>query len=138
MAKNPLHGSGSMTTQEIVQQSLARTDPGADWKIVYAYMYAGIKSNKFRILRCGNSLFFYKVESPIASNVHLCTTDKQDKLLLALREFFISLKICKFKKIVATVKDPTIIRLIRMAKSPYITIHQTPLPIGYKIELDIN
>ena len=31
-----------MSTQDIVQQSMARTHPGEDWEEIYAYMYHGL------------------------------------------------------------------------------------------------
>ena len=86
-SKNLLHGSGSMTTQEIVKQSVERMEPGADWEMVYGHVYAAIKSDKFRVMRCGNTLLFFKVTPPVASMCHIFTTDKQEDLMHALREF---------------------------------------------------
>lgn len=144
--KNPLHGSGTMTTQEIVQKSVERMEPGADWEMVYSHVYAAIKSNKFRAFRHGNTILFFKVESPIASNAHLFSADPQDKFLEALRAFGKSLKIAGYKKLTGTVRNPSLLRLIRKANSIKFEVHDAPIRaygdtgqiLGYKLEIGIN
>ena len=79
--KDPLHGSGTMTTQEIVKRSIERMEPGADWENIYAHLYHAIKSNKFRAIRHGNTILFFHVKSPEAAQAHLFSADSQDKFL---------------------------------------------------------
>ena len=144
--KNPLHGSGTMTTQEIVKLSVERMEPGADWEMVYGHLYAGIKSNKFRMLRCGDSLLFFKVDAPIASGAHIFSADPQEKLLHALREFGQSLKAAGYKKITGTVRNASLLRLIRKANSIKFQVSDTPIKaygdtgqvLGYKLEIGIK
>jgi hypothetical protein len=145
-SKNPLHGSGTMTTQEIVKRSVERMEPGADWENVYSHVYAAIKSNKFRALRHGDTILFFKVDSPIASQAHLFSADSQDKFLEALVSFGKVLKISKFKKLTGTVRNPSLLRLIRKAKSPTWDVKDTPIRaygdtgqiLGYKLEIGIR
>jgi hypothetical protein len=145
-SKNPLHGSGSMTTQEIVKRSVERMEPGADWENVYSHVYAAIKSDKFRALRCGDTILFFKVDSPIASQAHLFSADPQDKFLDALLEFGKALKAAKYKKLTGTVRNASLLRLIRKANSIKFEVNDTPIRaygdtgqiLGYKLEIGIK
>lgn len=82
-----------LTTQEIVKRSMERMDPSADWENVYSHVYAAIKSNKFRALRHGETILFFQIQSPVASQAHLFSADPQEKFLEALREFGKALKV---------------------------------------------
>jgi hypothetical protein len=88
-----------LTPQEIVKRSMERMDPSADWENVYSHVYAAIKSNKFRALRHGETILFFQVQSPVASQAHLFSADPQEKFLEALREFGKALKISGYKKL---------------------------------------
>jgi hypothetical protein len=136
--KNPLHGTGTMTTQEIVQKSIERSDPGTDWQQVYSYLYHGIQSNKFRMLRNKDSLLFFKVGVPVCSHTHIFTAVSQEDLLKSIRKFIEVLKISGYKKIMASIKNPAILRIIRKAKSPHVVIKETPSSAGYNLEMDIK
>jgi hypothetical protein len=144
--KNPLHGSGTMTTQEIVQKSVERMEPGADWENVYSHIYAAIKSNKFRAMRHGNTILFFKVDSPIASQAHLFSADTQEKFLKALQEFGKSLKIAKYTKLTGIVRNASLLRLLRKANSLKFQVNDTPIKaygdtgqiLGYKLEIGIK
>jgi len=124
-----------MSTQDIVQQSMARTNPGEDWEKTYAYMYHGLQSPHFRLIRRRNSLLFFQVTPPVASHAHLFTADDQEEVKISLQEFVKALKIAGYKKITSKVKNPSIIRLIRMAKLP---VKETKIPGGYSIEVEIK
>ena len=134
--KHHLHGTGSMTTQDIVKKSVQRTEPGVDWENVYAHLEAGVNSNKFRIFRCGNTLLFYKVDTPIANNLHIYTADSQDKLLHAIRQFGHAMVIAGFKQANTVIRDPSMIRLIRKAQSPHFTVTSTPITNGYSVVME--
>jgi len=144
--KNPLHGTGTMTTQEIVQQNVERMEPGQDWKQVYSYLYHGIQSNKFRMLRHHNSLLFFKVESPVASNAHIFTTDKQEDIVKALTAFGRSLHVSGFTQLTAFVRVPSLLRLIRKANSQKFEVHDeavrpygdTGEVTGYKLKINLK
>jgi hypothetical protein len=124
-----------MSTQDIVQQSLARTQPGVDWEEVYAYMYHGLQSPNFRLIRRRNSLLFFQVTPPVARNLHLFTTDDQEELKTSMQEFFKVLKIAGYKKGVGEVENPTILRLMRMAG---IKLKEQKTADGYSFEVEIK
>lgn len=140
-----VYGSGTQTPQEIVKSSLERMEPGADWEMVYGHMYAAIKSDKFRALRHGNTILFFRVQSPIASQAHLFSTDPQDKFLEALREIGKSLKIAGYKKVTGIVRNASLLRLIRKANSIKFQVQDEPIRaygdhgeiLGYKLEIGI-
>lgn len=144
--KNPLHGSGTMTTQEIVKRSVERMEPSADWENLYSHVYAAIQSNKFRALRHGDTILFFKVDSPVASQAHIFSADPQEKLLEALRQFGQSLKIAGYKKLTGIVRNPSLLRLIRKANSIKFEVNDKPIRaygdhgeiLGYNLEIGIK
>jgi len=124
-----------MSTQDIVQKSIERTQPGVDWEEVYAYMYHGLQSPHFRLLRRRNSLLFFQVDPPVARNLHLFTVDDQKELKASMQEFFKALKIAGYKKGVGEVENPTVLRLMRMAG---IELKERKTPSGYSFEVEIK
>jgi hypothetical protein len=125
--KNSLHGSGTMTTQEVVKRSLERMDPSADWENVYSHVYAAIKSDKFRALRHGDTILFFQVQSPVASQAHIFSADPQEKFLEALRQFGQSLKLAGYKKLTGIVRNASLLRLIRKANSIKFEVNDSPI-----------
>jgi hypothetical protein len=127
--KNPLYGSGTKSTQDIVRESLAKTSPSEDWKQAYGAMYAGIKSNKFRMLRHGDSLLFFKVEPPIASNVHIFSTDDPSKMMKAFVEFGKAFKVAGYKQMRGRIsaKNTILLRLMRRANDIGFKISEKPV-----------
>ena len=124
-----------MSTQDIVQQSMARTHPGEDWEEIYAYMYHGLQSPHFRMIRRRNSLLFFQVTPPVARNLHLFTADDQEELKTSMQEFFKVLKIAGYKKGVGEVENPAILRLMRMAG---IKLKEQKTADGYIFEVEIK
>jgi hypothetical protein len=124
-----------MSTQDIVQQSMERTEPGVDWEEVYAYMYHGLQSPNFRMIRRRNSLLFFQVTPPVARNMHLFTTDDQEELKISIKEFFKVLKIAGYKKGVGEVQNPAILRLMRMAG---IKVKEQKTADGYSFEIAVE
>ena len=127
-------GSGTMTTQDIVRQSVERDTPNEDWKNVYAHLHAGLKTPHFRMLRRRDSLLFFQVQSPIASNVHLFTMDDQTELKASLKEFVNALKMAGYKKITGRLRNPAMLRIIRMAG---LKVNQSKIPGGYSFEVEV-
>lgn len=126
---HPVHGSGTMTSQEIVEQSLSKSDPNQDWKQAYGAMYAGIKSDKFRMLRHKNSLLFFKVESPIASNVHIFTTESPAELMKSFIEFGRAFKAAGYKEMKGRIpaQDTILLRLMKRANDIGFKIQEKPV-----------
>jgi hypothetical protein len=126
---HPVHGSGTMSSQDIVRESLAKSDPNEDWQRAYGAMYAGIQSNKFRMLRHKNSLLFFKVESPIATNVHIFTTEGPAELMKSFIEFGKAFKASGYKQMTGRIpaKDTVLLRLMRRANDIGFKISETPV-----------
>lgn len=124
-----------MSTQDIVQQSMARTHPGEDWEEIYAYMYHGLQSPHFRMIRRRNSLLFFQVDPPEARNVHLFTADDQEEVKVSLQEFFKVFKIAGYKKVTGEVENPAILRLMRMSG---LKVKESKLSDGYIFEVEIK
>jgi hypothetical protein len=136
----------TLSTQEIVKRGMERMDPSADWENVYSHIYAAIKSDKFRALRHGNTILFFRVQSPVASQAHLFSADPQEKFLEALREFGKSLKIAGYKKLTGIVRNASLLRLIRKANSIKFEVNDKPIRaygdsgeiLGYNLEIGIK
>ena len=124
-----------MSTQDIVQKSMARTHPGEDWEEIYAYMYHGLQSPHFRMIRRRNSLLFFQVDPPEARNVHLFTADDQEEVKVSLQEFFKVFKISGYKKVTGEVENPAILRLMRMSG---LKVKESKLSDGYIFEVEIK
>jgi hypothetical protein len=114
--KNPLHGSGTMTTQEIVQHSAEKYYPDIDWRKVYTWCYQAIQSNEYRMLREHNTLFLYHINGTTADHCYLFTADDTKQIIKAFKNGCKALKTAGFKRIETDVLDPQIIRLARLAK----------------------
>lgn len=114
--KNPLHGSGTMTPQEIVQHSCAIYYPERDWRQVYTWVYKAIQSNEYRMLREHNTLFLYKVNPPVAEHCYLFTADDTKTIIKAFKNGCKALKTAGYNRIETDVLDPQIIRLARLAR----------------------
>jgi hypothetical protein len=135
-----------LTPQEIVKRSVERMQPGADWENIYSHVYAAIKSNKFRALRHGETILFFRVQSPVASTAHLFSADPQEKFLEALREFGKALKVGGYKKLTGIVRNASLLRLIRKANSIKFEVNDSPIRaygdsgevLGYKLEIGIK
>lgn len=127
--KNPLHGSGTMSAQDIIQQSIAKTEPNENWEDVYDAIYTGIQSNKFRMLRHKNSLLFFKVEPPIASDIHIFTTENPEELKKSFVEFGKAFKASGYKQMTGTipVSNRALLRLMRNANNLGFNIQETPV-----------
>jgi hypothetical protein len=132
---NQHFGSGTMTTQDIVKQSVQRDHPGEDWENIYAHLHAGLKSPHFRMLRRRDSLLFFQVESPVASNIHLYTMDDQNELKASLKEFFNALTMAGYTKGTGRLKNPALLRILRMAG---LKVDQTKIPGGYSFEVGVK
>jgi hypothetical protein len=109
--------NATMSTQDIVQTSVEKYYPDQDWKNVYAHLYLLVQKNTHRILREGNTLFFYKINGKTAEECYLFTGETDPKKIIhSFKEGVKALKIGGFKKVDTDVLDPQIIRLARMSK----------------------
>ena len=133
-SKNPLHGSGTMTTQEIVKQTCAKYYPTQDWEKIYSMVYHAIKSNKFRMLREHNTLFLFHINGTTAEHCYLFTADDTKQIIKAFKRGCQALKVSGFKKIKTDVLDPQIVRLARLAK---LKVSNNSITGGHHLEVEL-
>jgi len=132
--KHHLHGSGTMTTQDIVKESCKKYYPNEDWERIYAFLHAAVESNKFRIFRHHNSLLLYHINGKNAEHCYLFTTDSGKQLVKAFQEMAKAFKVSGFKKIVTDVLDPQVIRIARLAK---LNVSNNSIAGGHHLEIDL-
>ena len=65
----------TMTTQEIIKKSPHLEDYGMDWKSVYYNIHQSIQSNKYRVVRNGNTLFWIEIVSPGVAKLAIFNAD---------------------------------------------------------------
>jgi hypothetical protein len=80
MKRQPKFREGKASTEEIVKRTVERLDPDGDWNEVYDAVYSALQTDQFRMLRSGDTLAFYHVNTPIADEAHLFTIEKQEDL----------------------------------------------------------
>jgi len=86
MKRQPDLRLGKASTEEIVKRTVERLDPDGDWNEVYDAVYSALQTDQFRMLRSGDTLVFYHVNTPIADEAHLFTIEKQEDLMESLRD----------------------------------------------------
>jgi len=116
--KNPLHGSGTMTTQEIVEHSSKKFYPNRDWKQIYMWLHQAIASNEYRMLREHNTLFLFKKNGNVAEHCYMFSADDAKTIVKAFERGAKIFKLSGFNKIETDVLDPNVIRLARYARLP--------------------
>ena len=114
-----------MTTQEIIKQSCKVE--GIDFKKTYTALAKLLETDKFRVMRYGNSLLFYAITEPKKAHVFLETADTGTELLNAMRDFDKALRMSGFVEATMSVKNPQILSLIQRAGMQFTT---APLPTG--------
>lgn len=76
-----------LSTQEIVKRDPTIKEAGVDWKKVYALMYDTIKKNTHRIMRSGNTLFWYQLLPDKQITFIILTADPESELDERTKEF---------------------------------------------------
>lgn len=146
MKRQPDLRLGKASTEEIVKQTVERLDPDGDWNEVYDAMYSALQTNQFRMLRSGDTLAFYHVNTPIADEAHLFTIEKQEDLMESLRDLGQAFKIAGFKKIKGTTEFPSILRILRKANTINFAVRDKAIRaygesgpiIGYEFEIEVR
>lgn len=146
MKRQPDLRLGKASTQEIVKRTVERLDPDGDWEEVYEAMYSALQTNQFRMLRSGDTLAFYHVNTPIADEAHLFTIEKQEDLMESLRDLGQAFKIAGFKKIKGTTEFPSILRILRKANTINFVVRDKAVRaygesgpiIGYEFEIEVK
>lgn len=146
MKRKPDPRLGKASTEEIVKQTAERLDPDGDWNEVYDAMYSALQTDQFRMLRSGDTLAFYHVNTPIADEAHLFTIEKQEDLMESLRDLGQAFKNAGFKKIKGTTEFPSILRILRKANTINFVVRDKALRaygesgpiIGYEFEIEVR
>jgi len=76
-----------LTTQEIVKRDKSLKESGVSWKHVYYLMHQTINKKTHRIMRSGNTLFWYQILPDKQISVTMLTADSDDKLRQKYEEF---------------------------------------------------
>jgi len=137
---------GNASTEEIVKRSVERLDPDGDWNEAYDAMYSALQTDQFRMIRSGDTLLFYHVNTPIADEAHLFTIEKHEDFMESLRDIGQAMKNAGFKKIKGITDFPSILRIVRKAKILNFVVKDKALRaygesgpvIGYEFEIEVN
>ena len=146
MKRQPNLRLGKASTEEIVKRTVERLDPDGDWNEVYDAMYSALQTDQFRMLRSGDTLLFYHVNTPIADEAHLFTIEKQEDLMESLRDLGQAMKTAGFKKIKGATEYPSILRIIRKANTINFVVRDKAIRaygesgpiIGYEFEIEVK
>ena len=76
-----------LSTQEIVKRDPSIKEAGADWKKIYALMHDTINKNTHRIMRSGNTLFWYQLLPNKQIKFIVVTADPENQLGARTQEF---------------------------------------------------
>lgn len=120
---------GKLTTQEIVEKSMAKSHPEEDWKKYYTVMYQALQTNEYRMMRHGDTLMLFKVTPPVANDVHIFSADDGEKLMEAFLGFAHAFKVSGYEEIrgILPAQNSVILRLMRRANKIGFDIKEKPL-----------
>lgn len=107
-----------MTTQEIVKNSNYIKEAKADWKQAYANLYESLQSKKYRLMRKGDTLFWYRIDKPHVAQVFIFNADSYKNLFLNLEDFAKAMHVAGYKNVYAETNDFNLINLIRRIGFP--------------------
>lgn len=102
-----------MTSQEIVEHSDEVKESGYDWKKAYASIFASIQSNQYRVMRCGNTLFWYKLLPNKTAQMFIFNADDHKHFLRNTKEFIKAMKAAGFKTIFGDTENIQIINMLK-------------------------
>lgn len=107
-----------MTTQDIVKNSTEIKESGMDWKQAYAFLHQSIESGKYRIIRNGNTLFWYRMDEPQVAQMYVFNADTYKNLLRNMQEFAKAMHKAGFKKVYGETHDMNVLNLIKRIGFP--------------------
>lgn len=107
-----------MTVQDLVKNSTEVKESGQDWKRIYAILTEALKTNKYRILRSGNTLCLLKLIEPQHAQMFLFNADTNKNLLRNMKEFAKALDVAGFKQVFGETHDLQMISLIKRIGYP--------------------
>lgn len=101
-----------MTPQEIFQKCDELKDSGMDWKEAYAHVFESIQSNKSRVMRSGNTLFWYHLLSPQEAQMFVFNADSQKNFLRNMKDFAKAMDKAGFKKVFGITHSKQLLNMI--------------------------
>ena len=107
-----------MTPQEIVQNSTEVKESKMDWKKVYAALHASIESNKYRIMRKGNTLFWFRIDKPQVAQMYVFNADSYKNLFRNMKEFAQAMHKAGYRSVYGETHDINMINLIKRIGFP--------------------
>ena len=118
-----------MSTQDIVKNSDEVKRYKMDWEEIYVLLANAVKTNKYRILRSGNTLFVIKIIDP--EFAELATFNAEDSFKTYVRnikEFLNAAEVAGYKKIKAKNVN---IQMINLMKKAGYNVESTPMDKGW-------
>jgi hypothetical protein len=110
--------SERMTTQDIIKNCNELKDSEQDWKQVYVVLHKSLESNKYRILRSGNTLFWIKIIEPKIAQMFVFNADTNKNFFRNMKEFAHAMDKAGYKKVFGVTHNTQIINLIKRLDYP--------------------
>lgn len=107
-----------MTTQDIIKNCQELKGSNMDWRMMYAILRKSIDSNKYRMMRNGNTLFWYRLDEPKVAQMYVFNADSYKNLLRNMQDFAKAMHVSGFKKVYGETHDMNIINLIKRIGFP--------------------
>jgi hypothetical protein len=107
-----------MQPYEIIEKSDEVKDSDMDWKKIYAIILASIKSDKYRVMRNGNTLFWYKLVQPKEAQVFIFNADTHKNLIRNFKEFARAMDVAGFKKVYGDTENQQMLEVIKRLGYP--------------------
>jgi len=101
-----------MTTQEIIRNCDELRGSKLDWKQVYVNLHASVQSNKYRIMRCNNTLFWYKLLDKGSAQMFIFNADTQRNFLKNFKEFANAMKSSGYHTVFGITTNPQLFTMI--------------------------
>jgi hypothetical protein len=107
-----------MTTQDIVKNSTEIKESGLDWERVYYALHKSIESGEYRMIRHGDTLFWYHIDEPKVAQMYVFNADSYKNLFKNMKEFAMAMHKSGFKKVYGETHDMNMIKLIERIGFP--------------------
>jgi hypothetical protein len=102
-----------MTTQDIFKNCSEIKEAKADWKRMYAAVASSLQTKKYRMMRNGNTLFWFRIESPGVARVFVFNADSYKNLFRNMKDFAKAMEIAKYKTWYGVTQDMNMINLLK-------------------------
>ena len=117
-----------MSVQDIVKNSDEMKRYKKDWKRVYISLSYAVQTNKYRIIRAGDTLFVIKILEPHVAELATLNAEKSFKQYVRnIKEFLKAMDIAGYKEVHA--KDVNI-QMINLMKHAGANVEATPTGNG--------